>query len=615
MFESIRSPTDLARLDAAQLAQLADEIRSFLVENVAKTGGHLGPNLGAVELTLALHRVYESPRDVIVWDTGHQAYVHKIVTGRGDGFATLRQYGGLSGYPCRSESEHDWIENSHASTSLSYAAGFVEAFHHLRADRRVVAVIGDGALTGGMAYEALNQIAHRQSDLVIVLNDNGRSYSPTVGGLAAHLAQLRLDPLYRRAKRDVNEVLERVPRAGEWIAQGIHRLKGSIKELLTDPTIFDTLGMTYSGPIDGHDIEAVETALRNAREIPGPVVVHLITRKGAGYGPAEADDADHLHGVGVFDPVTGRPVPSSGRSWTAVFGDTLAECARERPDVVAVTAAMQASTGLDPMAAEFPDRVYDVGIAEQHATTFAAGLAMAGLRPVVAVYATFMNRAVDQVMMDVGLHGLPVTFVLDRAGVTGDDGPTHHGIYDMAFFRQVPGLVIGAPADSTELQGMLRLALDHDGPFMIRFSKGVASEGGAGAEALVVGRWDVARADGGVALLGVGRMVDVARKAAVLLEERGIPAAATNARFVAPLDARLAEIAAAHRLVVTVEDHSVTGGFGTGVLEALSDAGVATPVLRAGIPAGFLRQGKAARLHEEAGLTPEAIAARVAAAL
>jgi len=613
VLDLIQSPSDLRRLDPAELEELAGEIRTFLVEQVSRTGGHLGPNLGAVELTIALHRVLDSPRDLIIWDTGHQTYVHKMLTGRSASFATLRQIDGLSGYPSRCESPHDVVENSHASTSLSYAAGLAQAFRLKRERRRVVAVVGDGAMTGGMAYEALNQIAGNELDVTIVLNDNGRSYSPTVGGLARHLNQLRIDPLYQRAKRDVTDVLHRFARPGDLLASGIHRIKGSIKELVSDPTIFDSLGIAYSGPIDGHDIEAVEHALQSATGLEGPCVVHLITHKGQGYEPALADTKDHLHGVGVFDPETGLPKSSSGGvSWTQVFGDALVEAARERPEVVAVTAAMQSSVGLDPMSAEFPERVFDVGIAEQHAVTFATAMAMGGLRPVVAVYATFMNRALDQVLMDCALHRQSVVFVLDRAGVTGNDGPSHHGIFDLAFFRQVPGLVIAAPSSATELRDLLHTALSHEGPFMIRFPKGSAPSAPEGLPELIeVGNWEMKFAPGGVALLGVGNMVEVAYKVALILEENGVAAAVTNARFVKPLDTRLPELAASARLVATLEDHELQGGFGSAVLEALSDSGLTAPVERFAVPERFLEQGSVAALVERYGLTPEAIAQRI----
>ncbi len=617
LLADINSPADLHSLDRVELDNLAAEIRTFLVDKVAATGGHLGPNLGVVELTLALHRVFDSPNDVIVWDTGHQAYVHKIVTGRQKDFAQLRQFGGISGYPARGESVHDFVENSHASTALSYSAGLVEAFSHTNESRRVIAVVGDGSLTGGMAYEALNQIAHLKQNLVIVLNDNGRSYSPTVGGLAQHLAQLRIAPLYQRTKRDVAGILTRLSRPGDLIAAGIHRLKGSVKGLVADETIFDSFGITYSGPIDGHDVEQVEQALRNASQIEGPVVVHLITTKGAGYLPAEEDQVDHWHGVSQFDPATGTPKAGpEGRTWTSVFGDALVQEAQQRDNVVAITAAMQNATGLGPFAEKFPERCYDVGIAEQHATTFAAGLAMGGLHPVVAVYATFMNRAIDQVLMDVGMHNLPVTFVLDRAGVTGNDGASHHGIFDIGFFRQVPGLVLAAPSDAGELRSIFHTALNHDGPFMIRMPKGIVSgDPTAPPRELAIGEWEFESAPGGVAIVAIGNMVEIAHKTQVMLEERGLAAGVTYARFIKPMDPGLADLARSHRLVVTIEDHEIQGGFGAAVLEELSEAGVTTPVMRCAIGEQFLPHGSVSLLHEQEGLTPEAITERIVARL
>ena len=468
LLENLDLPGDLGGLDPDQLAVLADAIRRYLVEVMSETGGHLSPNLGVVELTLALHRVFASPDDAIIWDVGHQAYVHKILTGRADCFPTLRQDGGLSGYPSREESPHDWVENSHASTSLSYGMGMATA------GRRgsTVVVIGDGALTGGMAHEALNHIAHSwPARLVIVLNDNGRSYAPTVGGLARHLARLRLDPHYESTKRAIGSRLRRIPGIGELADETARRIKESIKQMLSPSTFFDVLELKYAGPIDGHDLALLERTLARAKGFDEPVVIHVVTDKGKGYQPAIADERDKLHGVGRFDVATGEPVLRQ-MSYTDVFETALADVARRHPEVVAVTAAMESSTGLGAMAVDSPERVHDVGISEQHAVTFAAGLAMAGLHPVVCIYSTFLQRAFDQVMMDVALHGLPVTFVLDRAGITGPDGSSHHGVFDLSFLRTVPGLAIAAPANATELCGMLEAAVTHDGPVAIRFPEG-----------------------------------------------------------------------------------------------------------------------------------------------
>ena len=472
LLEKIESPADLRRLDQAQLTQLAVEVREFLVEQTSRSGGHLSPNLGVVELTFALHRVFDSPRDAIVWDTGHQAYVHKIITGRAKDFERLRQAGGLSGYPSRSESEHDFVENSHASTSLSYALGIAEASLRKRVGGHVVAVIGDGALTGGMAYEALNQIAHLQPpNLIIVINDNGRSYAPTVGGLARHLSQLRVDPRYERIKEDISRLLRDLPLVGSTADQAAYRVKEGLKQLLQPSTIFESLGIKYAGLVDGHDEAALEEVLSRAKQLREPVVVHVVTEKGHGYGPAVDDEIDKLHGVSAFDPLTGRP-RSTELTYTDVFGEALMTAATTRPEVVAITAAMASSTGLLNFAKEFPERFFDVGICEQHAVTFAAGLAMAGMHPVVCVYSTFLARAFDQTIMDVALHKLPVVFVIDRAGVTGPDGSSHHGVFDLSYLRLIPNLKVAAPADATELCALLETALASDGPVAIRYPKG-----------------------------------------------------------------------------------------------------------------------------------------------
>src|ERR1700704_6019808 len=464
ILENVNSPADLRALSPSELDQLAGEIRTFVVEAVSATGGHLGSNLGAVELTLAVHRVFDSPRDVILWDTGHQAYVHKLVTGRRDGFAQLRQAGGLSGYPSRRESEHDWVENSHASTILSYALGIAEARLRKRVGGHVVAIIGDGALTGGMAYEALNQIAHLQPpNLIIVINDNGRSYAPTVGGLAHHLSSLRVDPRYERVKDEISRLLRDLPLVGSTADQAAYRVKEGLKQLLQPSTIFESLGIKYAGLVDGHDEPALEEVLSRAKKLREPVVVHVVTEKGHGYSPAVDDEIDKLHGVSAFDPLTGRP-RSTELTYTDVFGEALMTAATKRPEVVAITAAMASSTGLLNFAKEFPDRFFDVGICEQHAVTFAAGLALAGMHPVVCIYSTFMARAFDQTIMDVALHKLPVVFVIDRAGVTGPDGSSHHGVFDLSYLRLIPNLKIAAPADATELCALLETALATDGP-------------------------------------------------------------------------------------------------------------------------------------------------------
>nr|MDQ3758045.1 1-deoxy-D-xylulose-5-phosphate synthase [Actinomycetota bacterium] len=473
LLESINSPQDLRALPPDQLGDLAEEIRRFVVKAVSVTGGHLGSNLGAVELTIALHRVFESPRDVLLWDTGHQAYVHKLLTGRRDDFATLRQEGGLSGYPSRAESEHDWVENSHASTILSYAHGLATAVHRSGADRRVVAVIGDGSMTGGMAFEALNNLGHSGSRCVIVLNDNGRSYAPTVSRLSEGVSRLRLNPSYVALRDRFEHLIREVPGVGQFAYSSLQSVKAAFRELLEPTAFFESLGVRYTGPIDGHDIAGMEDALRNAAEFDGPIVVHVLTQKGRGYGPAEDDEEKCLHDVKVFDPETGPMAPAGTKvgDYTEAFTEALLQLAEHHPQVTAITAAMPGPTGLLPFQGRFPDRFVDVGIAEQHAVTMAAGMAMGGLRPVVAVYSTFFTRAFDQAMYDVGLHGMPVVFALDRAGITGDDGPSHHGVLDMALSLKIPGMTVFAPSSAQELQVMLRDAFELDGPAVVRYPK------------------------------------------------------------------------------------------------------------------------------------------------
>jgi 1-deoxy-D-xylulose-5-phosphate synthase len=612
ILETINSPADLRALDQQHLSELAQEVRAFLVEQTSKTGGHLSPNLGVVELTFALHRVFDSPQDAIVWDTGHQAYVHKIVTGRSKDFATLRQAGGLSGYPSRQESAHDLVENSHASTSLSYALGIAEARLRKRIDGHVVAIIGDGALTGGMAYEALNQIAHLQPpNLVIVINDNGRSYAPTVGGLARHLSQLRVDPRYERIKDEISKLLRDLPLVGSTADQAAYRVKEGLKQLLQPSTIFESLGIKYAGLVNGHDEAALEVMLSRAKKLREPVVVHVVTEKGHGYGPAVDDEVDKLHGVSAFDPLTGRP-RSTEVSYTDVFGEALMTAAARRPEVCAITAAMASSTGLLNFAKEFPDRFFDVGICEQHAVTFAAGLAMAGMHPVVCIYSTFLARAFDQTLMDVAMHKLPVVFVIDRSGVTGPDGSSHHGIFDLSYLRLIPNLKIAAPADATELCALLETALASDGPVAIRYPRGpVPSTPDLPVEPLPVGRWEELRKGGDAVIFAVGRMVEVAREAAERLEMQGVSCAVVNARWIKPVDPRITEWARNHPVVVTVEDNVGTGGFGGAVLEALAPHGLAGRVRTIALPDQFLPQGRASDILREHGLDAAGVAKSV----
>lgn len=607
----IQRPADLRALDDQDLVDLCEEIRAFLLEKISVTGGHLGPNLGVVELTVALHRVFDSPRDRIIWDVGHQAYVHKLVTGRRAGFDRLRVFGGMSGYPDRSESTHDFVENSHASTSLSYALG-----HALtRPGYWTVAVIGDGALTGGMAYEALNHISVvRPPQLIIVLNDNGRSYAPTVGGLAtlANLAHLRMDPRYEWAKKTTGRILRGLPMVGEMADVMAMRFKDAAKQVLEPATVFDTLGLKYSGRIDGHDIPLLEDTFHRVMDYREPVVVHVVTEKGNGYRPAIDDEVDRLHGVGKFDLATGLPL-STELKLTEVAGMALAEAAHRHPELVAISAAMISSTGLDEMARDFPDRVFDTGIAEQHSVGLAAGLAMAGKRPVVAIYSSFLQRAIDQLVMDVSLHRLPVTLLVDRAGVTGPDGPSHHGVFDLTFLRMIPGMVVGAPADAEELCRMLETALTHDGPIALRFPKAAAhSLPLLPVEPLPIGVWEELVGGEDVLLLAVGRMVEHAQKAAATLEARGISCGVINARWVKPLDQRLVEWVARYPVVFTVEDNVLAGGFGAAVMEALAGTGLAGRVHLLGIPDRFLPAGSPDQVLRSVGLDPDSIADRVA---
>src|SRR4030081_1126466 len=612
ILETINSPADLSALDQPHLAQLADDVRDFLVQQTSRTGGHLSPNLGVVELTFALHRVFDSPKDAIVWDTGHQAYVHKLLTGRAARFDSLRQPGGLSGYPSRQESEHDLVENSHASTSLSYALGIAEARLRRRQDGQVVAIIGDGALTGGMAYEALNQIAHLQPpNLVIVINDNGRSYAPTVGSLARHLSQLRVDPRYERIKDDISRLLRDLPLVGSTADQAAYRGKEGLKQLLQPSTIFESLGIKYAGLVDGHDEPALEEVLSRAKRLREPVVVHVVTEKGHGYGPAVEDEIDKLHGVSAFDPLTGRP-RSTELTYTDVFGEALMTAAARRPEVCAITAAMASSTGLLNFAKEFPDQFFDVGICEQHAVTFAAGLAMAGMHPVVCIYSTFLARAFDQTIMDVALHKLPVVFVIDRAGVTGPDGSSHHGIFDLSYLRLIPNLKIAAPADATELCALLETALATDGPVAIRYPKGpVPATPDLPVEPVPVGRWEELRKGSDAVIFAVGRMVMVAKEAAERLEMQGVSCAVVNARWIKPVDPRITEWARSHPVVVTVEDNVGAGGFGGAVLETLAPHGLAGRVRTLALPDEFLPQGKASDILRAHGPDAAGIARAV----
>jgi 1-deoxy-D-xylulose-5-phosphate synthase len=610
LIEGIHDPRDLRALAPEQLPELAAEIRSFLVEKVSATGGHLGPNLGVVELTIALHRVFTSPDDAIIWDTGHQAYVHKIITGRAGEFDTLRQEDGLSGYPSRTESVHDIVENSHASTSISYADGLAKAWQQrgLLGSHHVVAVIGDGALTGGMAWEALNNIAGSDRQVIIVVNDNGRSYSPTIGGLAHHLSTLRTNHGYERFMAWGKRVLHRTPVLGHGVYGALHGMKKGVKDIVAPQGMFEDLGLKYVGPVDGHDELELEHALRRAKDFPGPVIVHAITQKGRGYAPAEQDEAEKFHGVGIIDPDTGKPVASSGPTWTSTFGEEMLLIGAERSDVVAITAAMLGPTGLNSFARQFPTRTYDVGIAEQHAATSAAGLAIGGAHPVVALYATFLNRAFDQVLFDCALHRLGVTFALDRAGITGDDGASHNGIWDLSMLGVIPGVRVAAPRDGSSLRALLREAVAvSDAPTVVRYPKGAV-----GADIVAVERHEgydllVRHGDGEVLVVGIGAMASVAVEVGERLSAQGYGALVVDPRWVKPLHASVVELAREASLVIVIEDGIRQGGIGSAMSQAMGDLGLDTPIRTFGVDQGFLPQAKRARLLVEAGLTAQDI--------
>ena len=614
MIESIKGPEDIKGLSQDELVLLAQEIRTFLIEKVSKSGGHLGPNLGVVELTMAIHRIFDSPRDVILFDTGHQSYVHKIVTGRAGEFDRLRQRGGIAGYPNRRESEHDVIENSHASTALSWGDGISRGFSITgQKDRSVVVVVGDGALTGGMSWEALNNIASaKDRNLVLVVNDNERSYSPTVGGVATYLSTLRVTQGYERFLDWGKEVLHKTPVVGAPIYETLHGVKKGIKDIVAPQGMFEDLGLKYLGPIDGHDFIALERALAQAKQFGEPVLVHVITEKGRGHQPAIEDEAEKFHAVGVVDPATGFPVTKSARSWTKVFSDELVEIGAEREDVVAITAAMLGPTGLDKFAAAFPDRTIDVGIAEQHAVTSAAGMAFAGLHPVVAVYSTFLNRAFDQLLLDVALHKAGVTFVLDRAGITGDDGPSHHGIWDMALTGIVPTLHLAAPRDSARLKEVLREAISiSDAPSVIRFPKGAvpadipAFERRDGIDVLYRGE----SAD--VLLISVGAMATMAVEAASQAYREGVGVTVIDPRWVKPLPKSLITMADRYKSVVVVEDGIAHGGIASALSEMFRSAGLETPIHSIGVPLTFIEHSKRSEILNDLGITSQNIAREI----
>ncbi|HLS76641.1 MAG TPA: 1-deoxy-D-xylulose-5-phosphate synthase [Nocardia sp.] len=623
VLSGVDSPEDVRRLTAAELPVLAEEIREFLVRKVAATGGHLGPNLGVVELTIALHRVFDSPADPLIFDTGHQAYVHKILTGRKDRFDELRKRGGLSGYPSRAESEHDWVESSHASAALSYADGLAKAFALRKQRRHVVAVVGDGALTGGMCWEALNNIAAGQDrSVVVVVNDNGRSYAPTIGGLADRLTALRTQPAYEHALDAGKRLLKSIPRVGESAYSMVHAVKAGIKDAVSPQELFSDLGIKYVGPVDGHDVAAMEAALRRAKDFGGPVVVHAVTQKGRGYEHAEKNIADQMHACDPIDPLTGRPLAAKkARGWTSVFSEELIEHARRRDDIVAITAAMPGPTGLSAFGEAFPERMFDVGIAEQHAMTSAAGLALGGLHPVVAIYSTFLNRAFDQLLMDVALLRQPVTVVLDRAGITGPDGASHNGMWDLSVLGIVPGIRVAAPRDAATLREELGEALAvTDGPTVLRFPKGSVGEDISAVERLEdVDVLRVADPDspvqsqrGDVLIVAVGPFAATAVAAAELLATEGFSTTVVDPRWVLPVSGSVVKLAENYRMVVTVEDSGLHGGIGSTVSATLRAAGLDVPTRDLGVPQEFLDHAARDEVLEQLGLTAPEIARRIA---
>ncbi|MGE5571902.1 MAG: 1-deoxy-D-xylulose-5-phosphate synthase [Bacteroidota bacterium] len=612
LLDSLNLPQDLKRLSLNDLAQLASEIRGEIIQTVSRTGGHLAPSLGAVDLAIALHTVLDSPRDKIIWDVGHQAYAHKLLTGRGSAFSTLRQFGGISGFPRRDESPHDAFNTGHSSTSISAALGMARARDLKAEDFAVVAVIGDGSLTGGMAFEALNHAGHLKTDLIVVLNDNEMSISPNVGALASYLARLRTEPRLLKLRQDIERVLEGIPRIGKDLAESVRRLKGSLKYLVVPGMLFESLGFTYLGPLDGHDIPSIMRTVEDARAKGGPVLIHVITKKGRGYAPAEADPRK-FHGVGRFDVASGELSRSQGPpTCTQVFGETIARLAASDPRIVAITAAMPDGTGLDLFGRLYPERFFDVGIAEQHAVTLAAGLASQGLVPVAAIYSTFLQRAYDQIIHDVALQGLHVVFAVDRAGLVGEDGPTHHGAFDLAYLRSVPGMTVMAPADEEELVAMLSSAIAMDGPVAVRYprSQGWGQAALRPCSPIERGRGVLVRDGGDVAIVAIGSMVHPSIEAAGHLEREGIHAAVVNARFAKPLDDGLiSQVAEECGRLVVVEEGTCVGGLGSAVTEVLARRGSASiPIRHLALQDRFVEHGSREVLLAMCGLTAHDIA-------
>ena len=613
LLEGINSPRDLKELDRSKLEELAEEIRARMISTVSQTGGHLAASLGAVEIAIALHYVFNAPEDKIIWDVGHQAYAHKLLTGRRGRFDTLRQTSGISGFPRRAESEYDAFDTGHGSTAIAAAVGMAKARDIEGGDHAVIAVVGDGAMTGGMAFEALNLAGHLGTPIIVILNDNQMSISHNVGALAGYLRKVRLDPHYLRAKSDFESLVSRVP-LGESLIDVVDRFKDGIKQLLIPGMLFEELGFTYLGPVDGHRLPVLLETLQQARSLSRPVLIHCITQKGRGYVPAE-NDAIKWHRIGAFDVETGEPISlSSGHSFTRVFGRAVVAAAEHDPRVVAVTAAMKEGTGLSEFAERFPGRFFDVGMAEQTAVTFGAGLAAAGMRPVVAVYSTFLQRGYDQIVHDIALPRLPVTLALDRAGLVGEDGPTHHGAFDLCYLRHIPEMVVMVPSDLSELVAMVRTALEMEGPSAIRYPRGEGTNlPTAEVPPLPVGKADIVRRGDAVATLAAGTMVGPALVAAEMLSRSGIEACVINARFVRPLDSDLiCQVASECGRVTTIEENSVTGGFGSGVAELLCDKGIRVPLLRLGLPDGFVEHGPREELLARLGLDPQGIRTSIA---
>lgn len=609
ILDKVNSPQDVKSLSLSKMNKLADEIRDLLVKSVSECGGHLAANLGVVELTLALHKVFNSPKDKIIWDVGHQSYVHKILTGRKEKMKSLRQYGGLSGFPKHEESEHDAFNTGHSSTSISAALGYALARDINGEKNSVIAVIGDGALTGGMAFEALNHAGHTGCDIIVILNDNEMSISRNVGAMSGYLNRLRTDPSYFRTKEDIEQVLQKIPGIGPNILRAAGRVKDTVKYIMVPGTLFEELGFTYIGPVNGHNLEDLTMVLSNAKKMKGPILIHAITQKGRGYEPA-LKNPDVFHGIGPFDVGTGSPLKKSIKTYTELFGEFMVKKAHEDNKVVAITAAMTSGTGLTEFASKFPERFFDVGICEQHAVTMAAAMAKGGLKPVVAIYSTFLQRAYDQLVHDVALQKLPVIFALDRAGLVGEDGPTHHGVFDISFLRSIPNFTIMAPSNENELLDMLNTAFYINGPVAIRWPRGVGEGVKINEErsVLEVGKFKSLEQGNDLAIIAIGRGMTIAQEVAKKLKEEGIFATLIDARFIKPLDnSGLVEICSRCRYVITIEEGVLMGGFGSSVLEILADYNVHAKMIRIGVPDEFVEHGKVDQLFDFLGMDADSI--------